>query len=112
MIDKEEYVEKIQSSLIEKDNLEIELDMEIRTLLDLETDYRNKSSSLLLNTDFKEKFGKDNEKLRDAYINQELADEYEQVLIGRKNVELLKRKISNINDQIVFEYYILTQMED
>ena len=76
---------------------------ELRTLekdlLNLEHDYLTQESEILLRTDFKE-LGLTNEKMRKAYLNDQLFDEKCDIDIAKGNIESKKDTIEIINHLI------------
>jgi hypothetical protein len=69
-------------------------------LTQLEIDYKRKEADILLNTDFKE-LKLTNEKMRQAYINNQL-------LPLKEDIELHKNSLNIVNDLIKLR---LTEME-
>ena len=75
-------------------------DMVLFNLNQVQHDYLQKESDLLLNTDFKE-LGLTNEKMRTAYVNKELAD-------LKFSIDAHKHSLNIINDLLKLR---LTEME-
>ena len=85
-----------------------ELKEETLTLLQMEADWRVEFNEIILNTDFKGLYKKDNEQIRNAHIQEELSDEYDDLQLQKMTVKYLKMDISQIDKEIDIHDKILT----
>ncbi len=87
--------EKIQEKKLKQD----QLNFAINDYISLKLQYTQKSNELLLNTDFKE-LKLTNEKMRNAFIEENLSTLKMELEISKANVASIKRDIDVINDEI------------
>ena len=100
--------EKIKTLLRKRAEKVKELKEETLTLLQMEADWRVESNQIILNTDFKGLYKKDNEQIRNAHIQEELTDEYDDLELQKITVKYLKMDISQIDKEIDIHDKILT----
>lgn len=100
--------EKIKTLLRKRAEKVRELKEETLTLLQMEADWRVESNQIILNTDFKGLYKKDNEQIRNAHIQEELTDEYDDLELQKITVKYLKMDISQIDKEIDIHDKILT----
>lgn len=100
--------EKIKTLLRKRAEKVRELKEETLTLLQMEADWRVESNEIILNTDFKGLYKKDNEQIRNAHIQEELTDEYDDLQLQKMSVNYLKMDISQIDKEIDIHDKILT----
>ena len=100
--------EKVKSLLRKRVDKIKELKEETLTLLQMEADWRVQFNEIILNTDFKGLYKKDNEQIRNAHIQEELTDEYDDLQLQKMTVKYLKMDISQIDKEIDIHDKILT----
>ena len=100
--------EKVKSLLRKRVEKVRELKEETLTLLQMEADWRIQFNEIILNTDFKGLYKKDNEQIRNAHIQEELTNEYDDLQLQKMTVKYLKMDISQIDKEIDIHDKILT----
>lgn len=103
-----DHSEKIKNLLCKRVEKVKELKEETLTLLQMEADWRVESNEIILNTDFKGLYKKDNEQIRNAHIQEELTHEYNDLQLQKMSVNYLKMDISQIDKEIDIHDKILT----
>lgn len=103
-----DHSEKIKNLLRKRVEKVKELKEETLTLLQMEADWRVEFNEIILNTDFKGLYKKDNEQIRNAHIQEELTDEYDDLQLQKMTVKYLKMDISQIDKEIDIHDKILT----
>ena len=103
-----EHSEKVHTLLRKRVEKVKELKEETLTLLQMEADWRVQFNEIILNTDFKGLYKKDNEQIRNAHIQEELTDEYDDLQLQKMTVKYLKMDISQIDKEIDIHDKILT----
>ena len=84
-----------------------ELNGEIKELLRLKQEWRNKSKGIILNTDFKALYKKDNEHIRNAHLQNEIPDLYDKIEIQEEVVNYIKADIAQIDKEISMHHRIM-----
>lgn len=110
MLEKEfkEHSEKVMELLKVREERKKELKECAEELLELESRWRNKSNNIILNTDFKSLYGKDNEHIRNAHLNTEIPDISDKIEIEKSNVKYLEMDINQIDKEINVHNKILS----
>ena len=103
-----EHSERVHTLLRKRVDKIKELKEETLTLLQMEADWRVQFNEIILNTDFKGLYKKDNEQIRNAHIQEELTDEYDDLQLQKMTVKYLKMDISQIDKEIDIHDKILT----
>ena len=103
-----EHSERVHTLLRKRVEKVKELKEETLTLLQMEADWRVEFNEIILNTDFKGLYKKDNEQIRNAHIQEELSDEYDDLQLQKMTVKYLKMDISQIDKEIDIHDKILT----
>ena len=103
-----EHSERVHTLLRKRVEKVKELKEETLTLLQMEADWRVEFNEIILNTDFKGLYNKDNEQIRNAHIQEELSDEYDDLQLQKMTVKYLKMDISQIDKEIDIHDKILT----
>lgn len=103
-----DHSEKIKTLLRKRAEKVRELKEETLSLLQMEADWRVESNEIILNTDFKGLYKKDNEQIRNAHIQEELTDEYDDLQLQKMTVKYLKMDISQIDKEIDIHDKILS----
>ena len=103
-----EHSERVHTLLRKRVEKVKELKEETLTLLQMEADWRVEFNERILNTDFKGLYKKDNEQIRNAHIQEELSDEYDDLQLQKMTVKYLKMDISQTDKEIDIHDKILT----
>lgn len=110
MLEKEfkEHSDRVIELLKVREERKKELKECTEELLELESSWRNESNDIILNTDFKKLYGKDNEHIRNAHLNTEIPDMTDKIEIQKSMVNFLEMDISQIDKEINVHNKILS----
>lgn len=110
MLEKEfkEHSDKILELLEIRKERKEELKECTNELLELESLWRRKSNDIILNTDFKTLYGKDNEHIRIAHLNTKIPGTTDKIEVQKSMIEYLEMDISQIDKEVNVHNKILS----
>jgi len=91
---------RVSKDIIKWKNLIIDLNINEMKYQKLKREYDKKEFDILVNFDFKKKYGKDNEKLRNLHVRSELADERKELKDLEVEIDNQKRMVSFYNQLV------------
>ena len=91
---------KVSKDIIKWKRLITELNTNEMKYQKLKREYDKKEFDILVNFDFKKKYGKDNEKLRNLHVRSELADERKELKDLEVEIDYQKRMVSFYNQLV------------
>ena len=91
---------RVSKDIIKWKRLITELNTNEMKYQKLKREYDKKEFDILVNFDFKKKYGKDNEKLRNLHVRSELADERKELKDLEVEIDYQKRMVSFYNQLV------------
>lgn len=82
-----------------------------KNLINLKQEYEDKSQEIIANTDFKELYGANNQKVRDNHIKKELSELTETINDTKLKVEYAKMRISFLKHLITMKTELIKYEE-
>ena len=94
------YGDDVTDYLAEWENLISELSNKEVMLYHMKTDYHRKSDEIIAETNFKELYGANNQKVRDNHVKTVLSKDYETIKALEFSIDWINRRISFLRELV------------